>query len=904
MRIIYLKLVNYASIYTAMRRKKIEIDLSKSKNRIVLLIGDNGTGKTSIMSALQPFAYPGNVDIRNTEDLILPKVDGYKEIHILNDSILYIIKHHYIYNKTSGRTIKSFITKDDIELNQNGNVKSFLEIVLMELGLEIDYLKLLRLGSNVFNFIDMKATERKNFTSDLMSDIDIYSQFYKKVNEDTRILKTILRSVVEKINKLKILDENDLLTENVLLSNELASIKQEKDSINNLLWSRKGSIDTLIPEGVEVFINNLDNKEQLIKEVQSVLHINLNKIKKINVCIIGNVGTTMNDILYKININENTINTNANMIDFYFKQLDNYFNQKEEKENSLKYISSELEYSKLSTMYLELSKTKEKYDKLYKNYISKCTKDDMLTALRVMQEIDDCILNIHTFNHDAVTKVINHILHKENIDSIVKENVTSIDNKISNLNIKLMQLTSIGVNRDKVFILLQPPECKIENCSYINFYKNNNDASNDNSETKIRKELNTLETKREFFLSLNDIQRNIDYILLLIKSNSTLIRKMPEDFFNITNIMSSIKNCIPFYDENKITTYVRALEELEEYERIKSTIVDIKKELTFIEKNSTSLISVKQELKVLDINIYKLQEDIRLLKINNLKLTTRNDKLNEVLKELTTYNNLLNDINDKSKELNSIQQLLSIERNKELQINEFMIFKQKHEKKIILLEQKIVKLEDKISDNKFKLREFKSLNIERSILTEQFDELNIIREALSSNKGIPLLFIQLYLKNTKMIVNNLLEFIFKGELEIDDFEINDREFKIPYIKNGIRVSDIVFTSQGERSFVSLAISFALITQSIDKYNILLLDEIDSTLSQTNRPLFLNILEQQLDSIHSEQAFLITHNNMFDSYPVDLIITSSVELDNYRNMNIIFDNNMVNTRLEKSFLTLL
>jgi len=52
-------------------------------------------------------------------------------------------------------------------------------------------------------------------------------------------------------------------------------------------------------------------------------------------------------------------------------------------------------------------------------------------------------------------------------------------------------------------------------------------------------------------------------------------------------------------------------------------------------------------------------------------------------------------------------------------------------------------------------------------------------------------------------------------------------------------------------------------------------------------MFLNILEKQLDTINAKQIFMITHNNMFDSYPVDLILTSDVELDNYKNKNIIF-----------------
>jgi DNA repair exonuclease SbcCD ATPase subunit len=143
----------------------------------------------------------------------------------------------------------------------------------------------------------------------------------------------------------------------------------------------------------------------------------------------------------------------------------------------------------------------------------------------------------------------------------------------------------------------------------------------------------------------------------------------------------------------------------------------------------------------------------------------------------------------------------------------------------------------------------------------------------------------LHLSNTVIKINRLLS-RYDINLDIQKFVINDKEFRIPYTKNGITVSDVVYASQGETSFISLALSFALSSESIDKYNILLLDEIDATLDTTNRRIFLTILERQLDDIDAEQVFMITHNNMFDNYPVDLIITGETEIDNYRNMNII------------------
>ena len=93
MKITYLKLTNFVNIVTAFKTETIEIDFTKAKNDVILLTGPNGSGKTSILSCLHPFATNGNLDVRDSNPLIVAKKDGYKEIHIENGNDLYIIQH-------------------------------------------------------------------------------------------------------------------------------------------------------------------------------------------------------------------------------------------------------------------------------------------------------------------------------------------------------------------------------------------------------------------------------------------------------------------------------------------------------------------------------------------------------------------------------------------------------------------------------------------------------------------------------------------------------------------------------------------------------------------------------------------------------------------------------------------
>ena len=45
-----------------------------------LIIGENGSGKTSLLSLLTPFATVGGLDVRNSTNLIIDGKNGYKEI--------------------------------------------------------------------------------------------------------------------------------------------------------------------------------------------------------------------------------------------------------------------------------------------------------------------------------------------------------------------------------------------------------------------------------------------------------------------------------------------------------------------------------------------------------------------------------------------------------------------------------------------------------------------------------------------------------------------------------------------------------------------------------------------------------------------------------------------------------
>ena len=193
---------------------------------------------------------------------------------------------------------------------------------------------------------------------------------------------------------------------------------------------------------------------------------------------------------------------------------------------------------------------------------------------------------------------------------------------------------------------------------------------------------------------------------------------------------------------------------------------------------------------------------------------------------------------------------------------------------------KIDKLKAILSQIEYNQDEYKSLMEERTTM-------KAILEAVSSKEGIPLILVKVFLDNCKEIINELIADVFEDDLEILDFNISETDFKIPYMINGQVVDDIEYASQGQQSIISIALSFALIQQSIFDYNIMLLDEVDGPLHFTDREKFIGILFKQMAAIHSDQVFMISHSDgIFEGNPVNIISTSEDEQINATSRQVI------------------
>ena len=869
MKITYLKLKNFVNIKAGMKKTEVEIDFSKSKNKLILLCGHNGSGKTSLLSEMHPFANSGNMDVRGDTNLIIDGKDGYKEIHIEDKDDKYIIKHYYMFSKKN-KSVKSFISKNGVELNENGNVKSFKETVNEYLGIDHELLKLMRLGSNVTSLINMKSTNRKNFASKLFSDIEVYNGFYKKVSEEYRNLRAVLKSTADKISKFNVQDESEFQKQIDITMNEITNYNIKKDKLQKDIITLENKIlDIKIDDEELVNQNYLRIDDELIS-AQSLLEL----VRDIN----------MSKDEYELQFERNKQNLELKLIeiksniDKAISERDIYYNQKQDLEESLKRAASA---ERIQNLKETIEKYKKEIDNLEKelNKRTKYDKTNLLILKDHCQKTIDYIKELDMYSDHDIKRLMTSIIDNENIIKDIETLNIKNKNEYDRLNAEIINIENMNIDTN---IIIDDNKCT-KDCPYREFYLQT---------IGKKKNLNNLIEKR------NEINKEI---------------MKCEELFNLYNKLIFIKNHILSYDEtfripivydytDCFTKYILgkppininllniAIDDSEKFDlldKYKKDLESFENEYKLIKDSGLDVIEI--ENKILDINEIINAKNKTIEENSNSKIDLENDiailteEANNIIKALTIKDSM-SDLYRQHEELR--QRMLEIDKlkmEKSTYTND--VIKYKSELKSIV--EFINSLTVKMNQLSFNMETYNNLITEYNALKLLFEDADDIKEALNASKGIPLIFLQVYLKNCPIMMNSLLDTIYDGELQIEGFIIDENEFRIPFIKSGIKVPDIVMASQGESSFISIVLSLSLIIQSMTKYDIICLDELDGPLDTKNREEFIKILYTFIEQVNSDQVFLISHNNLFDNEPIDLILTGNMDVDNYKFANVIF-----------------
>lgn len=849
MKILYLKLTNFINIVTAFNTETIEIDFSKSNNNVVLLTGPNGSGKTSILSCLHPFPTNGNMDVRSDNPIIVPRENGYKEIHISDGDDLYVIQHFYTRNGDK-HIIKSYIQKNGVELNENGNVTSFKEIVEKELGLEQDYMKLTRLGSNVTNFIDMKRQERKNFTGKIISEADIYLSYHKKIMADKNKVNIQINHTSDLIRRLQVDDLGELKKAQKSLQHQIEDLTAKIEKANSELSVLQYQLNDC--GDIPVMRERIQEKEKELKHIQKALaraseiKISISTLKSMieeaKIAILKAKSSLDTSVITRTGI-LNQLDSIANEIDSIRREI-----ARIEDDQNIKDMEANIELLR------ETIRRRAKESGI-SGYVRPCSKAEMEDLIKMLDKCMDILLSTYELGKGPIQKAVSFFHTKTDIEKYTRENREKIKrNKMQSL----CEQVYAEVSKD---IGLLGPDCKNPSgCRVYDFYQRIYEYATQAPDKVIEDETFLAYTKMAY--------NNIQTVLKYLRDYHDIFEKMPEcikDQFLMSTVLAHICNMEWIYDKDIIFHELGLITDdelqdadLEELSRQKSMLAQYKKANSNIEYFQNKLEELIDSRTSLMGQLDKVKETINSL----------NEEIAEKEASVSDYEDMVVAMEHEDEvetEFNDLKSKLTLASQLSLQIRE---------KTSILndLQFRKNKMSKTHQDNEFRIENYKRYKKDLDELSSKFTDLEYLARALSSREGIPLIFIQAYLKDIKDVANQLLDVVYDGDLHLEDFEITADEFGIPYSTKGTTVKDVIYASQGERSFISLALSFALTYKSISKYNIMLLDEIDATLDISNREKFLHVLEMQIDMIHAEQVFVISHNDMFNAYPVDIVDT--------------------------------
>ena len=900
-----IKLVNFIGIYLGTGLKEFELDRSKSNNNIILIIGNNGSGKTSLISELTPLPLE-HMGARN-KSRIIPNTIGVKELDYLVDNyVLYKIKIVYDPSKTTKCYITKHIDGKEIDLNPNGNVESYLDVIEHELHMKKNYTNVGFLCGNndKKNFVAMSPTERNNYISEWMPEISEFLNAYKLTGK----LLTKLKKDIDNYNKQigNISSINYELELNFLNSNIENVSKQIKD------------IDARI-----IQLNTY--QEQLQKNVRDYRDLNDLKLKYIKN---SDILRSRFDSLQKKYENLNSIDPNSNYEET-LKKYETEFDQVKEKlshtEQTINILSSEIASNEsllnkdekindtdLETILSNVEQNKEILLSLNSS-IKEMQEKYTNVSDEELKEFDSQYNNLMTFlntldskflylnNFVSLDTIKNMEELTKNIDIKQKEYEKTNDiyettkNKLTVINNEIYKYEHNNLNDD--ILMKRPTFCAKHQCGIID---------------EIMKYLNPKDNLGELYNTSKELQNDVI--------------KYQENKENLENILKDFKRGIEYFKD--IIDYLYANNELI------SKLPAIINEYLLQEPSSIYIKMNEIKLLIKDLNEYSSliikRGDIEksIDDMNNIKsLVTTNKMVQDKLNDLTSkyeielqnkakYVKLVTDLQSKIDTYKNIKELLQ-RRNDDFDAYNSDVEKTKQMKTTLLELNKCTYIynsnknyiENTLNVKKTEMeQELTNLNKKRDEMTtffiskrqiekmrtevqEQFNKINILNKIWSPKVGYPSWKIESFLNDLTIKTNDDMNTMWGSNLKIKEFLLDSSDFSIVMNRDGTEIKDASLCSGAETETVNTAISFSIIESNIANggYDVLRLDEVDAALDETRRSSFIDMIQTRINNMNCDSCFIITHNGEFEDIPCDIVLLkgANVSKDKLRNKNILF-----------------
>lgn len=872
-----LKLVNYGGIYNGMGLYEIEIDFTRCRNKIVLIKGDNGSGKSTIESALKP--------LPDDNSSFISGVSACKEIEYIDETNSIVYSITYIHEcKNQSRISKGYFKKifpngNVIDLNPSGNISSCKEMINEELELDANYITLTQLSSTKRGIADLRPAERKRYVNSILSSTDVYNTMYKTLSKKASTYKALMSSISSKI---------DNVGNTVQLQEELKSIESKiseteklMEQHNEVINKEKGMLLSIDPnneisnrietytESTKTYSSKRDEFSKQLNKIYST-DSNLSTIV-INKEILDKLNQDIIDTKYLIESTKERIN---NLI----KEREQEASRLEEETAKLKSINSGMNLIEVQRIKDDLTSKKEKIRKRWGDIVdlNTITHDEFMIAYEAIKQMIE-ILN------QPIELIPSDDIEIEYLD--ILRNIERLDNEIEDT---AVFRNKIEMNEYKLDILEQrPSDCNNNSCPFIA------DA------LKAKKIIDELMKQRKGFTTISELNKqkeSYEQKLSNVERNKRLL-----EIYNTNRIILSklqlnldtYENCVVSLSRNRLMLlptlagFIEYSNDLIEYKSIDKDLNDITVKYNALYTQKDLINMITDSIDRLNVNI---NEDTIKINAMNEEITSLTKKYNDMCKLCIS----LEDIFNLRASLNECEESLRI-------LNEEIEKDRSNIDRIEKLNSDIEKLNVNISELKSQLEPLRktteslryriTLSAEYSKEYEQYNmmytKIETLKYYCSPTTGIQLLFANMYLNKIMDNANKILSRLFGGTFALLPLIITESEFRIPVaVRGGINHDDITSMSSAQISLISMIISISLLSQTSTKLNIIVGDEIDAPFDSENRREFMNILTQLMGLVNSSQCVLISHNSEISLNDCDVILLKN-ENDVITEGNIIW-----------------
>ncbi len=861
---------NYIGFFNGMGLYEVNIDFTKCQNSIVLIQGGNGRGKSTVLNHLNPFPDGSNS--------FIPDKTAEKDLVLFSEGDTYTIQIISLADLKGRKTTKAYIQKNGIELNENGNVSSYKDIIFSEFELDSNYISLSRLSSTDRGLGDKTPAERKKFTANIIDNLEIYNNMYKTLNKKSLVYKSHINTLHTKIQNIG--DKPTLDQRLTSLRNRESELNSKIMSLNNQIVAiqARNSVDEEEAKEIQTATDTADclRSEMELLKVQVDSMYNSTKIKPENIVE-----------KYKY---DNELHTR------YAADHDELSRLWREKSDRLSIVTRDIQ-----SIEAELASTKTD-DSIYDRYTESnnliFNYKENLAALSIDPDPELIIPLSNTI--DFCDKFMGLLMHFN--DNISPDDIEFLITKYSQaytdlvLDAQKQLMDQIEAHKNEIAEIngkmkilgtleSRPDKCKIDSCPFIS------------EAVELKKSLKSdlvedLANVQELILSLSDkvttTQKELDYIGSLTHKKTELdtIRTTVLDNYKLLEIF--YPDFVEKLDQRLIDMYTFG--EIADHSRLTDGLNLLK--LLDDEQNANKVLKVeydgyRDKIKLLNSSKAMLEnlkkEQAELIEVTK-EAKSKTDSYKKTLEELhsalsseSRYYEIYCNYSGKLKEYNEAQAKVDQFQKKSAKALEALSSINGYRSEIETLSKELNPIMQDISTLAGQLTLLDSYYIEYNQYKSSYDIIETLKKYCSpTGGGIQTLFMQIYMSKTKQTANEVLSMLFNGSYQLLDFIINENEFRIPFIGEGLPVDDISSGSGAQISMMSMIINLVLLHQASTKFNIAELDELDGQLDHYNRGQFVNVLFYSMKILEIDQLFLISHSLEVDNTFADVIYLGGAE----------------------------